>query len=251
MIRQLDWRAFGAMTRLELLLATRRLENLFVTLALPAVVLVFLAIGPVLPADGPEGRVGIAVAVVLTVALMATGLVSLAIATAYERGYGVLKRLRGSPLPVTALLGAKAVAVLVTFAVQIVLVGLLAMVLGWSPRDGPVTAIATAAPWLMLGALCFCALGLLLAGLLRPEAVLAAANGLFVVAVLLGGVVIPVDQLPGPLGLAVSILPPALVAELLRDTLGGSTANGLHAAMLSAWTTGLITAAATTFRTEP
>ena len=52
---------------------------------------------------------------------------------------------------------------------------------------------------LLLGTLAFAGLGLLLAGTLRAEATLAVANGLFLAFLLLGGIVLPVADLPGPL----------------------------------------------------
>ena len=51
----------------------------------------------------------------LALAVIAAGLVNLGIATAYERSYGVLKRLGGSPLGRTGLMTAKVVAVAVIY----------------------------------------------------------------------------------------------------------------------------------------
>ena len=73
---------------------------------------------------------------------------------------------------------------------------------------------------LIMGTLTFAGLGLLLAGTLRAEATLALANGLFLAALLLGGIVVPVADLPGPLAGVAGILPVAALSEALRVGLG-------------------------------
>ena len=243
-------RAFRAQTRIEILLAVRRVENLLVTLLIPPLLLVFFVVVPVLPSDPGGGRVvDRLVPGVLAVAVMATGLVALGIATAFERGYGVLKRLAGSPLPRSALLAAKTTSVALTVLVQIVLITLVGGILGWAPPGGVFGGVLASLPWLFIGTVCFSALGLLLAGTLRPEAVLGVANALFLVFLLLGGVIVPLAQLPAVLAAPASVLPAGLLAELLRDTLvPGGVVDPLQAAALGGWTIGLAAAAVATFR---
>jgi ABC-2 type transport system permease protein len=252
MTRGGSWRAFRAQARIELVLTARRAENLLVTLGVPLVLLVFLATVPLLPGGAGETTLGSLVPAILTVAVISTGLVSLGIATAFERGYGVLKRLAGSPLPAWALLAAKSLAVAVTVACQVVLIAAAALLLGWSPPTGPFPTLLAALPWLALGTLAFCAMGLLLAGTLRPEAVLAAANGLYLVFILLGGVVVPLDRLPPPVAVPASVLPPALLADLLRGALAPAGPVDLlpAAGALTAWTVVLAAAAVATFRAD-
>ncbi len=240
------WRAFAAQTRIELLLATRRPENLFVTLAVPLLLLVFFASVPLIPETGGARRIDRLVPGVLTVAVMSTGLVALGISTAFERGYGVLKRLSTTPLPLGALLGARASTVLVTMVLQLLLVAVVGSLLGWVPAGGVVAAVARALPWLLLGTATFAALGLLLAGVLRPEAVLAAANGLFLLAILLGGAIVPPEALPGPVALVAAAFPPSLLAALLRDAFDGAALAPLPALGLLAWA---VVAAVLTVRT--
>ena len=121
----------------------------------------------------------------------------LSIATAFERGNGALKRLGGSPLPRGALIAAKTGAVVAAVVVQVVLLGatgrLLWLGAGWRPAG----ASAIGQPWLSL-APCHAAAGLLLAGPLRAEGTLALANALYLLMLLLGGVILPLDHLPGP-----------------------------------------------------
>ncbi len=246
------WRAFVAQARVELLLTTRRGENLLVTLAIPLLLLVFFSTVPLLPPPSWGGRqVDQVVPGILALAIVSTGLVSLGIATAFERAYGVLKRLGGSPLPRPALLGAKTLAVVVTEILQVVLIAAVGALLGWAPRGGIVDGVVAALPWLLLGSIAFCALGLLLAGALRAEAVLALANGVYLVFLLLGGIIIPLDHLPAAIAVPASFLPPAQLAGLLRGTLEpGGVVDPLQAAGLAAWAVALVAATLLTFRTE-
>jgi ABC-2 type transport system permease protein len=234
---------FGA----ELRLTARRGENVLATLVIPAAVLVFfVSLG--VP-DLPGQPVDFLLPGTLALAVVASGLVSLGIATAYERQYGVLKRLGGSPLGRGPLVVAKVGAVLVVEALQaILLVTIAATLLGWSPGavDVPLLVLA-----LVLGTAAFAGLGLLLAGTLRAEAVLALANGLFLACLLLGGIVQPADALPVPLDALAAALPAAALAEALRIALGSGAGDALGPlAVLAAWAIVAPAAAAATFRWE-
>jgi len=243
------WRALVAQTRIELLLASRRYESLLVTLGVPLFLLIALVIVPIVPGRDGARSIDRLVPGILAAALMSTGLVSLGIATAFESSFGVLKRLLGSPLPRWALVTAKTVAVLLTVMLQVLLISVVGGLLGWAPPGGVLGAVAAVSPWLVLGTIAFAGMGLVLAGSLRFEAVLAAANGLFVVFVLLGGVVVPLDQLPSLLATPVSLLPPALLTELLRGALEpGRRIDPIQAAVLAAWAIGLAAAAVLSFR---
>ena len=185
-------RATVAQVGMELRLLSRRGENLFVTLVVPLVLLVFFSIVPATD----RGGVAFLLPGILALAIVSTSLVNLGISTAFERSYGVLKRLGGSPLPRTGLIAAKiATVVVVEIGQAILLVGVAALGLGWSP--GPDANVLVCLAAFGLGTLAFAGLGLFLAGSLRAEATLAIANGLFLAMILLGGVVLPVDHLPG------------------------------------------------------
>jgi len=239
-------RALSAQAALEVRLTLRRGENLVVTLGIPVVLLVFLAAVPTFGVDLEALVPGI-----LCLALISTGLVSLGIATAFERGNGTLKRLAGSPLPRWALLLAKATAVALTAVVQVLLIAIVAAVLGWAPPGGIPAALLAAAPWLLLGLLASTGAGLLLAGLLRPEATLAVANGLYLLILLMGGVIVPLDALPAPIAAPASVLPPALMADLVRAATGASgSVEPWQAVGLLAWTVGFAVAALLTFRVD-
>jgi ABC-2 type transport system permease protein len=238
-----------AQTGMELRLTARRGENVLVTIVIPVVVLLFFASVSVLPSGG--GRpVDFLLPGTLALAVIATSLVNLGIATAYERNYGVLKRLGGSPLTRIGLLSAKMGAVLVVEVGQVVLLVAIAFaVLGWRPGPGASPALLVVG--LLLGTLAFAGLGLLMAGALRAEATLALANALFIAFLLLGGILIPVADLPAPLATLAGILPAAALADVFRAALGSAEVPIVGpVAILTAWGVGAVVLAARTFRWE-
>ena len=237
-----------AQTRMELHLTARRGENVLVTIVLPVVVLVFFSSLTVFTTGG-GAPVDFLLPGTLALAVIATSLVNLGIATAYERSYGVLKRLGGSPLTRAGLLGAKMSAVFLVEIVQVVLLVSIAWsVLGWRPGTGASLVIVVVA--LLLGTLAFAGLGLLMAGALRAEATLALANGLFIAFLLLGGIVLPVSHLPGPLASVAAVLPAAALADAFRVGLGvGGDALG-PLLVVAAWGVAAVVLAARTFRWE-
>lgn len=242
------WRAGLAMTGMELRLASRRGENLLVTLVVPLVLLVFLANVDLIEPGG-TAPIDSIVPGILALSVLSTGMVALGISTAFERQSGVLKRLGGSPLPTWALVGAKTAVVGLIVALQVVLVVIVAWFLGWDPPTGIGETLAAALPWLVLGVVACAGAGLLMAGLLRAETVLALANGLYVLAILLGGMVVPLDQLPPVVAVPASILPPALIAGLLRGAMvPGASIVPLEAMALLAWAVALSALTVRTFR---
>lgn len=233
-----------AQVGMELRLLSRRGENVFVTVVIPLVLLVFFSVVPAVD----RGGVTFLLPGILALAIISTALVNLGISTAFERSYGVLKRLGGSPLPRSGLIAAKiATVVVVEVGQAVLLVGVALAALGWSPGAGSSPAVCLAA--FALGTLAFAGLGLLLAGTLRAEATLAIANGLFLALLLLGGVVLPVDHLPTLLAGLARILPAAPLSEALRIGLGGATGDPLGPlALLAAWGIGATLLAVRTFR---
>jgi ABC-2 type transport system permease protein len=241
-------RATLAQLGVELRLTARRAENVLVTILVPMAVLLFFASVGVVATAG-ERAVNFLLPGTLALAVIASGLVNLGIATAYERHYGVLKRLGGSPLTRTNLITAKIGAVLVIEVIQsILLISIAWLVLGWRP--GPDGSAALLLAMLGLGTLTFAGLGLLLAGALRAEATLALANGLFLVTMLLGGIVVPLDRLPEPVAALAAWLPGAALAEGFGVALGASGDPLAAVTILGAW--GIVAAglAIRTFRWE-
>jgi ABC-2 type transport system permease protein len=232
---------------MELRLAARRGENVLVTIVIPAVVLLFFGGTDVIPrADRP---VGFLLPGALALAIIATSLVNLGIATAYDRHYGVLKRLGGAPVARWQLIAAKLFAVVVIELLQVVLlVAIAAGLLGWRLPPGAPVIYAVVA--FVLGTAAFAGLGLAMAGSIRAEATLALANALFLVLLMLGGVVLPLDHLPAPLATVAGYLPAAPLSELCRVGLGECGDATFALVVLGAWAVGAIVAAAVTFRWE-
>jgi ABC-2 type transport system permease protein len=237
-----------AQTATELRLTARRGENVLVTIIIPAVVLLFFTSVSVLP-TGAGRPVDFLLPGSLALAVVATSLVNLGIATAYERHYGVLKRLGGSPLTRGGLLTAKMLAVLAVEVAQLVLlVAISVLALGWTVPSGASPALLVAA--LLLGTLAFAGLGLLMAGALRAEATLALANGLFLIALMLGGIVLPLDHLPDALVAVASVLPAAALADTFRVALGSGGDAVAPVAILVVWGVGAVALTVRTFRWE-
>lgn len=242
-------RAVASQVAVELRLTLRRGENLLAMLGIPAALLLFLGGTSVLPAPISGSRVDALLPGTLALAIVATGLVNLGIATAYERAYGVLKRLGGSPLGRPGLVAAKILVVLaIELALVVVLIGLAATVLGWRPPD----QIA----WLPLliavglGTAAFAGWGLVLAGMLRAEAVLVTANLLFLVLLGVGGVIVPPVDLPGPMGMIAVGLPSGALTETIRSALEGGTGPFGPWAILAVWAVAAIALAVRTFHWE-
>jgi ABC-2 type transport system permease protein len=232
-----------AQLRVELILTMRRGESLLITLVVPVLLLLFFGAVATTP---PE----LLVPGVLALAVMSTSMVSLGIATAYERYYGALKRLLGSPLPRLSLIGAKTLAVLLIEFVQVTLLLLLSRLLfNWQPGGSPLEALLA----LVLGSAAFAGLGLLMAGTLRAEATLAIANGVYLIFVLLGGFILPLERLPPAVAAVVRVLPPGALTDATRAAFGvGPIDQNVLGplALLAVWAVVLIGAAALTFRAE-
>ena len=239
-----------AQTRVELLMSLRQGEQLLVALGIPILLLVFLTQVELLP-TGTGRRIDVLAPAVIGLAVMSSAMVSLGIGTGFERHYGVLKRLGATPLGRPRLLGAKIAAVGVIEVVQLLAIGLVALVLGWQPTWRPGLALLA----IGLGTAAFAGLGLGLAGRLSGPANLAAANGLYLVLLLFGGVAVPAQELPGPLALVAPLTPTGALVRTLRAATNPAEAavNGPGRALvvLAVWAVVLPAAAVATFRWSP
>src|SRR6266516_3169607 len=236
-----------AQTRVELLLTLRRGESVLITLIVPVLLLVFFtSLNIVSTTSG--NAVDFLLPGILALAIMAAGMVSLGIATAYERYYGVLKRLGSSPLPRSGLIIAKVISVLVLELIQIiVLVGVAIILYGWRPAGSPFLTILVMA----IGTVTFAALGLAMAGALRAEVTLAGANGLFLLFLLLGGGILPLSHLPGTLAAIAQILPAAALTQALQATMSNNVDfRGFALVTLVIWAVVILLVAVKTFRWE-
>src|SRR5579864_7628742 len=240
-------RQVAAQTRVELLLTLRRGESVLITLIVPVVLLVFFASLNIIPASSGKA-VDFLLPGMLALAVMATGMVSLGIATAYERYYGVLKRLGSSPLPRGGLILAKLISVLVLEVIQvIILVGVAIILYGWRPAGSPWLASGVMA----LGTVTFAALGLAMAGTLRAEVTLAAANALYLLFLLLGGGILPLSHLPTGLAALAQLLPASALTESLQASLSNGTAfPGGALLTLAIWAVAILLVAMRSFKWE-
>jgi len=238
-------RALAAQTRAETVLQLRRGENLIVTLAIPLGILVYFAKVDTISTDFAH-PVDFLVPGVLSLAVMAAAMVSLGIATGFERRYGVLKRLGSTPLSRTGLLVAKTATVLALEVLQIVLVVLVGIAIGWHVPAGILPAVGL----LLIGTVAFAGIGLLMAGTLRAEANLAAANGLFLVLLFLGGMAYPLDKLPTALQYVAKALPAAALSETVRSVLSAQPFPTGELVVLLAWAVAAPLLAARYFRWE-
>ncbi len=236
-----------AQTQAELTLTARRGENVLITVIVPVLLLVFFASLSIVRV-GNTNPVDFLLPGMLALAVIATGMVALGIATAYERYYGVLKRLGASPLPRAGLITAKALSVLALEVVQVALLMIVAAIFyGWHPAGSPGTLLVA----LLLGSITFAALGLAMAGALRAEATLAGANGLYLLFLLLSDAVLPLDHLPTVLQDLAHVLPAAALTDALRAALTvGATFPGSDIAVLAAWAIIVLGVAMRTFKWE-
>ncbi len=243
----MNTRAVLAQMRAELLLTLRRGENLLVTLVIPLGVLVFFAkLDAAIPTRYDE-PVDFLVPGVMALAVMSSAMVSLAIATGFERRYGVLKRLGATPLGRQGLIVAKTATVLVVQVLQVALIVVVGVALGWSVGFAVIPAVAIA----LVGSIAFAGIAMALAGSLRAEATLAIANGLFLVLLFLGGMAYPIDKLPAVLESLANILPAAALSECLRGVLVDGYGFPIgNFVVLVVWAIGAPTIAARSFRWE-
>lgn len=233
-------------TSFELRLLLRNGEQLLLTLIIPALLLVLFGLAPVLGLP-PGERVDFLTPGIIALAVMSTAFTSQAINTGFQRRYGLLKRLGATPLPRWALLVAKTAGIVAIEAGQILLLAAVAISMGWDPRGSALAA----AGLVVLGTVAFSGLGLLLAGTLRAEATLAAANLVYVVFLALGGVVFPLEHFSPGIRAALELLPISALAGGLRDVLQhGAAFPGPATAVLATWSVLALAAASVTFSWE-
>ena len=235
--------------RMESKLMLRNGEQLLIAIVIPVIVLIGLvSAADSLGLDYDHPVVDVITPGVLALAVLSTSFTSLAIATGFERRYGVLKRLGTSPLPRGGLLVGKVLALLLVELLQIVVIGGVGLLLGWSPSPG-VAGVVGAVLAVTLGTAAFASLGLLVAGTLRAEATLAVANLVYLLLLAGGAVVLPATAYGG-FGDVATWLPSGALGEAMRDALIDSTIAWRELAVLAGWAVVGSVAASRTFRWE-
>jgi len=236
-------RLYISQLRQELTVMARNGEQLLLLVFIPVLVLVFFSRTDFLPID-EKSKVDFLMSGVLALAIMSTAMVSLGIATGFERSYGVLRRLGTTPLGTGRLVAAKVSAVLVIELVQFAILIGVGLWLDWRPTA---TSLPTILASLVIGSAAFAGIGLTLAGRLRAEVNLAAQNGLYLLLLLLGGILLPNEELPNELQGFAALLPSKSLGDSLRDSFSGDTATN-SLVILAVWAAATCGIAALSFR---
>lgn len=238
-------RALVAQARAELVMTMRRGESVLLALGIPVLLLFFFSVVDVLPTGTRAVR--FLFPGIVALAVMSTAMVSTAIATGFERQYGVLKRLQVTPLGRPRLLAAKIVGILAIEALQVFVLTAEALALGYRFRGPDLLAAALA---IVAATVAFTGLGMLMAGSLPALTTVAAANGVYLVLLLLSGMLIPLDELPRSVAGVARLLPSTALADALRAALAGTGVPGRAWIVLAAWAAAAPSVAAWRFRWE-
>ena len=239
-------RMIGAQAALETKMLLRNGEQLLLTVVIPTLLLALFSSVDIVD-TGAGKSVDFLAPGILALAVMSTAFTGQAIATGFERRYGVLKRLASSPLPRWGLMTAKTASVLVTEVLQVALLTVIAFALGWSPHGNPVAVLLL----LVLGTAAFSGLGLLMAGTLKAEATLAAANLVFLLLLVGGGVIVPLDKFPSGAQDVLGLLPISALSGGLRAVLQhGAGMPWGDLGILAVWAVVGLAAAGKLFRWE-
>ncbi|HEY4464386.1 MAG TPA: ABC transporter permease [Streptosporangiaceae bacterium] len=239
----------AAQTAMETRTLLRNGEQLMVTLVIPLGLLAMFSLEPLVN-FGAGSRIDFLAPGIIALAIMSTAFTSQAIATGFERRYGVLKRLGATPLSRGGLISAKTATVILVELLQAAVITAVATGLGWRPHASAL-AFLTVPLLVLTGTAAFSGLALLMAGTLRAEATLALANLVYIVLLGVGGVVFPLTKFPAGARPFLTLLPTGALATGLRSVL--QDAAGVpwrDLAVLAVWAVVCITLAARTFRWE-
>jgi ABC-2 type transport system permease protein len=243
-------RMVAAQAALETRTLLRNGEQLLLVLVIPVLLLVGFSQESFIRIDGRTSRVDFLVPGIIALAIMSTAFTSQAIATGFERRYGVLKRLGATPLSRVGLIAAKTCTVVAVEAGQAAIIVGAGFALGWHPH-GTAAGVAWAVLLAAAGTAAFSGLALLMAGTLRAEATLAAANLVYVVLLGVGGVLFSLTKFPRAAQGPLKLLPSGALSDGLRTALGGSAGLPVRDLLvLAVWAVVAIGLAARYFRWE-
>lgn len=247
------WRRVLGQARFDTSVLLRNGEQLLVSLVLPVLALLALVRLPLDSLGLPPALAGLAPVDVVTpgvlgLAVVSTAFTGQAIQLGFDRRYGVLRMLATTPLGRGGLLAGRVLAVAVVEVVQVVVLSAIALALGWRPLAQGAAAPLWLALALLAGTAAFGALAVLLAGLLRAEAVLGLANLVYVLLLAVGGLLLPREGLPGPLASAAAVLPSAALGDAARAATLDGTLAVVPLLVMLAWAAVAGLLAARTFR---
>jgi len=203
-------RMLAAQYGLELKLLLRNGEQLLLTMFIPITLLIGLTMLPL--GNFGNNRVALFVPAILALAVVSTAFTGQAIAVAFDRRYGALKRLGATALPVWGIIAGKALAVVSVVFLQAILLGGIGLALGWRPNPA---GLLLGAAVIALGTATFVAMGLLLGGTLRAEIVLAIANLLWFIFAGLGALTLETGTIPRALSWVARLTPAGALTEAL------------------------------------
>jgi ABC-2 type transport system permease protein len=230
----LAWEQF----RFERKLFWRNPSAAFFNFVLP--LLLLLLIATVFASDAEE--LDVLIPGIAGMSVMATTFNALAHAVVFLREQGILKRVRGTPIPTASYLSGMIGSAVLNAVVQVALVvviGNLVYGVDW-PRDPLLLAAFT-----VMGVACFGALGIAFAHAIpNVDSAPAYENAVFLPLIFISGVFYSTDSLPAALEALAQVLPlKHLVDGLSIAIVGGSGDAALAAAVVGAWTlTGVVLA---------
>jgi ABC-2 type transport system permease protein len=222
-------RMLAAQFALELKLLLRNGEQLLLTMFIPITLLVGLTLLPL--GSFGDNRAATFTPVIMALAVISTAFTGQAIAVAFDRRYGALKRLGATALPVWGIIAGKSLAVVTVVFLQAIILGAIGFGLGWRPHPA---GLALGAVIIALGTAGFAALGLLLGGTLRAEIVLAVGNLLWFVFAGLGALTVHTDLIAAPVKWAARLTPAGALTEALSQAMSVSV-DWFGVAVLAAW----------------
>lgn len=216
---------------MELRLLARQGEQLIVTVVIPLMVLVGGSrAGRLLDTDQPLETIFPGV---LALAIVSMAFTSLAIGTGFERRYGVLKHLGATPLSPQGLMWGKSLAIGVAEVIQGVILFAAAFALGWRPVEG--TSWLAFIGLVLISTVAFAGIALFIAALFRAEITLALANLLFVLAMAVGGLLLPSDRLPDAVAPLIAYSPTGALGDGMRAILLDGSLPAAQIVVLAVW----------------
>jgi ABC-2 type transport system permease protein len=211
-------RIFVHELRGELQLYTRSRELAFFTLMLPLIFFVLLGsvYGSGDTINGYRGADYLLTGMI-GYGLIATAFAGLAIVLVIRRENGVLKRLRATPLPAPVYIAAVLLTTLIAFAVMTACLIALGMILfGASFPKAPASLVVT----LLLGGVCFAALGVAITGFIRrAEGASAVINAIYLPAAFISGAFFSQQHFPEVLQKVADVLPLTYFIDLVGDVM--------------------------------
>jgi len=237
----LAWQQF----RFERKLFWRNPSAAFFNFLLPLLLLVLIATAF---ANEP-GELDVLIPGVAGMGVLATTFTALAFNLTLLRDEGVLKRIRGTPMPAGAYLAGFIGSATLNAILQVTLVvaiGNLVYGVDW-PQDPLLLAGFT-----LLGVVCFAALGVAFSHLIPNEdAAPAYTNAVFLPLIFISGVFYSTDELPESLKAIAEALPlKHLIDGLSEAIVGGGADVGTAAAVVAAWAAAGLFLAVRFFRWE-